>query len=197
MQLCLGDIGVGKHLQSHVVQALQCTYAGSADGYGLATVGKQFLQGLPTHGDILRVHLVPGYLLALHRLERAGTYVERQFLAVYMMGIEVGQHLRRKVETGCRGGHAAFYLGVDRLVSGLVALLRLAVEIRRYGQFAHRLDNLRERDRGPVPLQQYLVAGAMQLATRSPDRQRLAANGNGTAERTLLPLLQVAHEAVP
>ena len=44
------------------------------------------LQRVTAHGDVFRVHLVPLYLLTLHRLEGACTYVEGHLLSFYPLG---------------------------------------------------------------------------------------------------------------
>ena len=83
------------------------------------------------HADVFRVHLVPGYFFAFHRFERARPDVERHFLAVDAVGIQIGQHAFGEMESGRGGSHAAFDFRVHRLVGRLVAFLCLAVQVVR------------------------------------------------------------------
>ena len=88
------------------------------------------------HGNMLCVHVVVANLLALDWLEGAGTNVQGNLLALNAVAVQFCQHLGGEVQT-CRGGsHTALYLGIDGLVGGEVALLRLSVQIGRNGKFA-------------------------------------------------------------
>ena len=60
-------------------------------------MGNEPLNGVAPHADELRVHLVVGYLLALHGLERSGPYVQRQLLALNAALVNVVQHAVSKV----------------------------------------------------------------------------------------------------
>ena len=108
---------------------------------------QQLFDGLPTHRHVLRMHGVFTDGLTLHRLKRSCSYVQRQFLAVDTFSVEIGQHLRRKVQPSGRSRHTALYLRIHRLVRPFVALLRLAVQVRRDGQLTHRVDNFGKGER--------------------------------------------------
>ena len=144
MELLLGEVGVLHDLEAHVIEALEGADTGGADGDGLPAMLDEFADGVATHADVFGMHLVTFDFLALDGLESAGTDVQRQFLALYTVGIEIGEHLGGEMES-CRGsGHRTLDLGIDGLIGGLVALLGLAVQIWRDGELAHGIDNLSE-----------------------------------------------------
>ena len=82
MQLLFGEFGIAAELAAHVVEALEGAHAGGAHGNGTGLMGQQLGNGVAAHADVFGVHLVALYLLALDRLERSGTHVERDLLAV-------------------------------------------------------------------------------------------------------------------
>ena len=82
MQLLCRRLRIGLQAQANVVEALQGTHAGSAYGYGMAVVGKQFLQCLAVHGKILGVHLMPANVLALHLLSERASSIARKASAL-------------------------------------------------------------------------------------------------------------------
>ena len=147
-------------------------------------------------GDVLGVHSVLADGGALDGLEGAGTNVQRHLLAVDAVSVEGLEHARREVQTGCRGGHAALDFRIDGLIGGLVALLRLAVQVWRYGQLAHSVDNLGKGD-AARPLEVDEVARALLAVVARAYGDRLAADGDVARQRARLPLLQVAHQAEP
>ena len=164
VELVFGEVGVAEHLQTHIVEALQGADTRGADGNGLSLVTDQFGDGLTAHTDILGMHLMTLDFLALHGLKRACADVQRQFLTVDAVGINRLKHLRCEMQTGCRCRHTALNLRIDRLVGGLVALLRRTVQIRRNGQFTHGVDDLSETHRG-IPREVDAVGGAVDLST--------------------------------
>lgn len=141
MQLVFCKVRMPDDPDTQIIEALKRTHARGTNGNGLAVVAQQLGDGLAAHTDILRVHLMPLHLLALHRLERAGSHMKSQLLALNTMGIEVGQYLGRKVKTGRGSSHTTLNLRVNGLVGGLIAVLCLTVEIGRDGQFTHRIDD--------------------------------------------------------
>ena len=105
-------------------------------------MGQQALDGAAMDGNVLGMHVVSAYVLALDGTERACSDVQRHLLALNAAGIDVAEHTLREVESRRWRRHRALYLGVDRLVGYLVALLRLAVEVRRDGKLADGIDDL-------------------------------------------------------
>ena len=144
MQVVSRQRGVVFQLQSHVVEAFEGTYAGGSDGDGLTVVGQQTLDGLTAHGNILRMHGVLADGLALDRTEGARTDMQRNFLPLDTTGIDGLQYSRREMQSGGRCCHAALDFRIDRLIGGLVALLCLAVQVRRNGQFTHGVEDFSE-----------------------------------------------------
>ena len=97
------------------------------------------------------MHVVLGQVFDTHGLKSARSHMERHLLAVDAVGINVGEHLLREVETRRRCCHRTLYLRIDRLIGRLVRLLRLAVEVRRNGQFADGIQYLGKGDAVVVP----------------------------------------------
>ena len=64
------------------------------------------------------------------------------------------------MQSGCWCRNRSLYLGIDGLIGCLVALLRLAVEIRRDGQLADCIDDLGPSEAG-IPFKLNLLARAM------------------------------------
>ena len=129
--------------------------------------------------------------------------MQRHLVASDAMGVDVFQHLVGKVQA-CRGSrHAALNLGINRLVSGLVALLGLAVEVWRNGKLAHGVKNLGEVDLGCVPLEIDPIVGAPTLlyglapVHRCRQGELVAFYLKVTLQRAILPFLQVAYHAEP
>ena len=166
----LGDVGIGDGLEAHVIEGLQGADAGGADGDGLSSVVDELLYGLATDADGLGVHLVAFDLFALDGFEGAGTDVEGEFLAVNAVGIEGGENLRGEMEAGGGSCDAAFDLGIDGLVGGLVALLGLAVEVWGDGEFADAVDEFGEGE-SPTPLEVDAVGCAVEGASFGSDSE--------------------------
>ena len=74
---------------------------------------------------------------AFHWLEGAGAYVEGQFLTVDAMFVERLQYTFGEMQAGGRSSYRTLYLLIHRLISLLVAFLRLAIQVWRDGEFAH------------------------------------------------------------
>lgn len=96
------------------------------------------------YDDILGVHIVARNLLTLDGLERPGTHVEGELVALDAVVVDVVEHFLGEVESGRRCCHRAFNLRVDGLIGCLVAVLGLAVQVWRYWQFADGIENLGE-----------------------------------------------------
>ena len=62
----------------------------------------EFLDGVTTYTDILRMHLMTLYLFALDRFEGSSTNVKSQFLTVYASSIDGSENLRSEMQTSCR-----------------------------------------------------------------------------------------------
>ena len=132
MMICV-EVGILQQLETHVVEALEGAHAGGSDGNGLGLVSDEFLQGAPMHTNVFRMHLVALDFLALDGLERACSHVEGHFLAVDATHVESGEHAVGEMESGRRCGHTTLDFRIDRLVGGLVALLRVPIQIGRNG----------------------------------------------------------------
>ena len=175
----LGDVGIGDGLEAHVIEGLQGADAGGADGDGLSSVVDEFLYGLATDTDGLGVHLMAFDLFALDGFEGAGSDVEGEFFAVNAVGIEGGENFRGEMEAGGGSCDAAFDLGIDGLVGGLVALLGLAVEVWGDGEFADAVDEFGEGE-SPTPLEVDAVGRAVEGASFGSDSEGGTFGGGGT-----------------
>ena len=144
-----------------------------------AAVGQQFLYRAAMYADVFRVHLVPGYFFAFHRFERARPDVERHFLAVDAVGIQIGQHAFCEMESGRGGSHAAFDFRVHRLVGRLVAFPVSRGSGRADGQFAHGFQNFSPSRLFVVPFKINPVVGAAILAPGSLQGDAASADFHG------------------
>ena len=124
---------------AHVVEAFEGAHAGGAYGDGFTPVSNELLDGLTAHGNVLRVHVVPTYLLALDGLEGACTHMKGQFLTVNACLIKGVKHPFCEMKPCGGSGYRTFNLGIDGLIGRLVALLSLTIQIRGNGQFAHSI----------------------------------------------------------
>ena len=197
VQFLFGGVGTIQQGDADVVEALQCAHGGGAHGDGASFMGYQPFQRVARHGDVLRVHLVPFNLFAFHGFEGAGTHVQRQFFQLHALLAQSVEHARGEVQPGGGGGYRPFYLGVDRLVGLLVALLRLAVQVGRDGQFAEHFQDVGKGDFGIVPAEVHPVAGAVAGAPFGGQGERASFYGHLPLQCALFPLLQVAHHAEP
>ena len=109
-------------------------------------MGQQSFDGVAMHGNVFGVHVVPADVLALDGAEGAGSHVQRHLFAFDATGVDVVEDTLREVQSCCRSRYGALYLGIDRLVGSLVALLRLAVEVGWDGKFADGIDDLGKGD---------------------------------------------------
>ena len=161
MQLILRNIWISQHFQPHIVEALQSTHTGGSHRNGLGIVSQQSLDGMTMHGDILRMHGMLTNRTALHGAERSGTDMQGDFFAFNTMRINITQYPFRKMQPCRRSSHAAFNLGIYRLIGRLVALLCLAVQVGRDGQFTQHIENVGKVDVGIVPLELNELAGSL------------------------------------
>ena len=158
---------------------------------------QQSFQGMTPDSHILRVHLMLSDGVALHRLEGSGTHVQRQFLTLDTMGIESFQDTVGEVQSGSRSSHTALDLRIHRLVGGLVALLRLTVQIGRDGQFTNGIQYLGKVHLGVVPRKVHPLAGTMFPTTGSGQHNVLILHLQFSLQRPFLPFLQVTHQTEP
>ena len=105
----------------------------------------------PRHVDPFAVHFVTFDAFALHGFEGAGTHVERQLGTFDAATLEGFQHRRGEVQACCRGGHAAFDLGINGLVGFQVAGFSLAVEVGWDGELSAGIEDLCPCHFGIVP----------------------------------------------
>ena len=112
-------------------------------------MSKQPLDGMAMDGDVLGVHFVAAYVLALDGTERAGTDVQRHLFALNATGIDVLEHALREVQASRWSRHRTLYLRIDRLVGRLVALLGLSVQVGRDGQLADGIDDFGKGESQP------------------------------------------------
>ena len=207
MQLFLCDIRILQHLQAHIIEALERADTGGSDGYCLAIVSQQTLDGVATDGNVLRVHRMVADGLALDRSEGASADVQRDFLAFDATGVDVAQDAFGEVKTGCRSRNAAFNLRIDGLIGRLVALLCLAIQIRRNGQLTHHVDDFSERHI-PRPFKLDELAGADFAFVRCGNGYLCTLNTNLTRQRNIFlrprgrsvarnPFLLIANQTQP
>ena len=197
MKLFFAEVGTGDEFGTHIIEALQRAHTRRAHRDSFSIMGDEPFQGAPTHTDKFGVHRVAFYLLALHGLEGAGPHMQRQFLALQSVGIQVGQHPVGEMESGGGRRHTALDFRVDGLIGLLVALLCGTVEIGRDGQFAYRLEQFGPADLRVVPIESDTMTGGMCLQPGGSEHYLDAAHGDGQPQRSLLPLLQVAHQTKP
>ena len=203
VQLVFVGIGVLLELHSHIIQTLQGAHAGGAHGDGLRLMTDELLDGVPLHTVILRVHAVSFYLLTLHRLERTRTHMQGELLTVDTPLINSLEHIVGEVQTGGWGCHTTLDLTIDRLVGGLITLLRLAVQIRRNGQLASSIDDLgkrrcrRCRRCGVAPFEHYPMTRSLLAHARGGDLHLLTVQHDRSDEGSLFPFLQVSHQTDP
>jgi hypothetical protein len=123
--------------------------------------------------------------------------MQRELLALDAALVDGLEHPVGEVQPRRRGSHAALYLRVHRLVGGLVALFGLAVEVWRYGQLAHGIENVGKGHLGAIPAEVDAVAGVVLGATLHAQGHVVPPDGEAAAEPALLPFLEVAHKAQP
>ena len=75
VQLLFLDIGITHHLQAHIIKALQRAHASGSHGNSTTAMSQQALDSMTAHSNILGMHCVLANGLALHGLERTGTYM--------------------------------------------------------------------------------------------------------------------------
>ena len=101
------------------------------------------------------------------------------------------------MEAGCRGCHAAFDFGIYGLVGGLVAFLRLAVQVGGDGQFAHGFQHIGPGHVAAVPFEFHQVACPAVFTPCGFQRELPSAHFHLAGQSAVFPLFQVAHEAKP
>ena len=89
---------------------------------------------------ILAVHVMVGDVLLLDGAERAQAHMQQHRHDLHALGAHALQQLGRKVQAGRRRGGAAVYLGIDRLIAGLV--LQLLVDVRRQRHLAQAVEHI-------------------------------------------------------
>ena len=183
-------------------------------------MGKEPFDGVAMHGNVFRVHVVSADVLALDGAECSRAHMQRQFLALDASGVNLLEDALCEVQACRRGCHRALYLGIDRLVSCLVALLRFAVEVGWDGELADSVDDFGEGEKPlPSPLQRRgspvsvppsfggdgggcpfkfnQLARAVRAFARCRNCQLSIINCQLSRQRPFFPLLQVPHEAIP
>ena len=196
VELVFGEVRIGEDFEAHIVEAFKGAHTGGTDGNSLTIVVEEFGDGLTTHTDVFRVHLVALHLLTLDGLERTGSHVEGQLFALDAVSIQISQHLWGEVKASRWGCHTAFDLRIDGLVGGLVAILRFTIEIGRNRQFAHHIDDGGETDIS-IPFKIDAMGGAVNGAARRLNGQFSIFNVQCPCQRAFLPFLQIAHQTVP
>ena len=196
VELVFCEVRIGEDFEAHIVEAFEGAHTGGTDGNRLTIVIEEFGDGLTTHADVFRVHLVTLHLLTLDGLERTSSHVEGQLFALDTVSIQISQHLWGEMKAGRWSSHTAFDLRIDSLVGGLIAVLRLTIEIRRNRQFAHHVDDGGETDVS-IPFKVDTMGGTMNWAARSLNGQCSMFHVQCPRERAFLPFLQIAHQTVP
>ena len=140
-------------LETDPIERLKGAHGGGADGDDMAQPSLYMGYCGARHGDNLRMHGVLVGVGGLNGQESAGTDMERQFVGLYASTAEVRQNGFGKMQSGSRRRYRSLDARIDGLVGAFVALLSLAVEVGRNGQFADGVQYLRKRDRGIVPFE--------------------------------------------
>ena len=83
--------------------------------------------------------------------------MQGQFADGDVVGLKVGEHFGREMQSGCGRCHRTFGVGIDGLIVGSVALLGFAFQIRRDWDESCSLDDACECDVGVVPGEFYRV----------------------------------------
>ena len=109
------------------------------------------------------------------------------------MGIECFENTRREVQAGCWSSNTALYFRIDGLIGGFITLLRLTIQIGRYRQLAHSIDNLGKGDT-TVPLEVNEMTGSLLAIVASCHSQRLTTDNDVTRQNSCLPLFQIADQ---
>ena len=156
----------------------------------------QLLDGLQADSNMLGMHLVVTNLLALYGFKGAGTYVKGQLLALYAVGIEVGQYAFCEMKSCRWSGHRSLNLGIDGLIGTEVALFGLTIQVGRNGQFSQRLQHLGE-GKTSFPAETYLEAGAMRSHTLGRNGISLSVYLKRSIKQPFFPLLGVAYQTIP
>ena len=149
------------------------------------------------HSDILRMHGMFANCTALHGTERSGTNMQSDFFAFNTMRINLVQYPFRKMQSCCRRRHRTLNLGIDRLIGRLVALLCLAVQVRRNGQFTQHIENVGKIDVGIVPLELNELTGSLLALTNCRYLKLFVFYFKVPNECSFLPFFLIAYQTQP
>ena len=111
-------------------------------------------------GNVFGVHIVPADVFTLDGTERSRAHMKRHFFPLDAFRIDVSQDALREMQSCSRSRYRTLYLGIDRLVGCLVALLSLPVEIWRDGKLSDGIDDFGE-SQVSVPIEPDFLARAM------------------------------------
>ena len=178
-------------IDSHIVEALQRAGGGGADGDDLSSRplllgdGSQRLQ---RHLDHLLMHLVTAHGAALDGGKGAGSHMERDARLTDPPLLQLPEHPVGKVQPGGRCGDTPLDPRIDGLVGDEIGRLGVAIEVRRYRQLTHLLEDVGEGAIGIPREANQSVADPLHGERATRDR---------SGEAVLLPLRRIADHAVP
>ena len=174
---------------SHIIKTFESAHTRRTDGDSLSTMGNEFVDSLLVDTYIFGVHLVSLDFLTFHGFECSRTNMQCEFLALNTMSIDVGEHLVGEMQSGCWSSNRSFDFRIDSLISRLVALLRFAVEIWRYRQFAGNIKNLGKRYFVIIPLEIHPMTCALLMQTLYRETNRLTVDLKGATQFAFFPFL--------
>ena len=145
-----------------IIKAFECADGSRSDGDDMSQVLHDPFDGTAAYGYIFGMHFMPFDRFALDRLECSGSDMQRQFFATETFGIQVRQHLRCEMKSRRRCGYRTFDFRINSLVRLQIAFLRFTVQIRRYGQFACRIQHFGKAET-TVPTEPYLMCLSVAL----------------------------------
>ena len=130
--------------------------------------------------------------------------MQRKFVARYSCLVDGVEHVLCEVQP-CRWcSHRPFYFRINGLVGLLVVLFGVAVQVGRYGQFAHGFEYFGKRHPVVVPCKVYPVVGSASHGSvclcavyGGSEHQIVPVDLERASQCALLPLLQVANHAEP
>ena len=177
-------------------QRFQRPDRGGADGRDEAPFAEKVFDCRAADLEVLGVHGVAAGVVVLDRQEGPGTHVQRHFVEFGPCIVQRRQKFRCEVQSGRRCGDRSLEFRIDRLVARIVDLLAVAVQIGRNRDLAQMFEQLPERKVG-TPFEPHDLFAAAVADAIGPQLLRCAVEFEVDADGSLLPLLEVAHDAAP
>ena len=142
------------------------------------------------------MHRVLGGVVALDGEERSGTHVKCNLVKIKALLLHLRNHFVCEVQTCCRCSYRAFELGIYGLVACEVYLLALAIEVWRNGNTSKIFEQLTKR-KVHVPLKTHYVLTLATFRNLGAQGARRTLVVKVNTDKSLFPLLKVAHNAAP